>query len=140
MWTPGHINRQAPPTALHGVKSHILSRRDRGPVGTSTLAMPTLMRFFPQFKGFCLPAVFGELKPNRCMGIDYRCPIPRTQQVHGHPPQVPPHALRPSLASLPILLWSLTWHSAPFSGGSCWSMLLLVLVAIVMVVGLKLFM
>ena len=23
---------------------------------------------------------------------NYRCPIPRTQQVHGHPPQEPPTA------------------------------------------------
>ena len=39
---------------------------------------------------FWLPAVVGELMPNKCMGINYRCPIPHTQQVHGHPPQVPP--------------------------------------------------
>ena len=52
--------------------------------------MPARMRCFPQFKLFWLPAVVGELKPNRFMGINYRFPIPHIQQVHGHPPQVPP--------------------------------------------------
>ena len=29
-----------------------------------------------------MPAVVGELKPERCMGIYYRFPIPYTRQVH----------------------------------------------------------
>ena len=72
---------------LYGIDSDRCCRR---PMGTLTLAMPALMRFPPHFKGFWLPAVVGELKPNRCMGINYRFPIPCTRQVHGHPPQVFP--------------------------------------------------
>jgi hypothetical protein len=57
-------------------------------VGIPTLRHARTDVFFPTVYSFWLHAVVGELRPNRCMGINYRCPIPRTQQVHGHPPQV----------------------------------------------------
>jgi len=46
-WAPGHTNRQAPPTALHGVNSDMMMKRARGDPITCYAA---LMRFFPQFK------------------------------------------------------------------------------------------
>ena len=94
----------------------------------------------PTNYGFWLPAVVGELKPNRCMGINKRYPIPHTHRCMGINHKYPPPCTQTFAHPLPILLWSFTWHSAPFSAGSCWSRSLLVVVAMVMVVALKFFM
>ena len=88
-WAPGHTTGRSPLTALHGVDSGRYC--GVGPMGTLTLAMQTSGAFFPQFKGFWLPAVIGELKPNRCMGINsYRYPLPCTHRCKGINPLVSP--------------------------------------------------
>ena len=82
----------------------------------------------------------GELKPNRCTGIDYRCPIPHTQQVHGHPPQIPPRTH--SDLRGPTAYTTVVTHLA-LGSLLCrlmFSRSLIVVVAIEMVVALKLFM
>jgi hypothetical protein len=56
-----------------------------------TLAVPAPWSFFPQILCFWLPAVIGELKPNRCIGINsYRYPLPCTHRCKGINPLVSP--------------------------------------------------